>query len=826
MIYPESFERKIGFDKIRQLIEQLCLSNMGKDYVQQMSFSVDFQSISIELDRVAELKYICQSTEPLLIEYPYDCRPLLEKLKIDGTFPEVEELLQLKRSLETIKGVYQYFKKFNEKYPRMWELSQSIKLFPYIENRIDSILTSQGKIKDNASPQLHQIRRDIHTLSSEISKRMHRILNDAKKDGITEADATLAIRDGRLVIPVISTFKRRIKGFIYDESTSGKTTYIEPSEVVELNNDLKELEYAERREIIKILTQLANDIRPYIDELLLDLDYLGKVDFIRAKALLAIDIQAIRPPMTNYPQIDWYNAIHPLLYLHLRQENKPIVPLNIRLNQQQRILVISGPNAGGKSVCLQTVGLIQYMLQCGLLVPIKETSDTGLFDNIFIDIGDEQSIENDLSTYSSHLLNMKFFLKNANDKTLFLIDEFGTGTEPKLGGAIAESILEALNQLRSFGVVTTHYTNLKHFAANTEGIVNGAMLFDTDRIQPLFQLMIGEPGSSFAFEIARKTGLPERILQQAAQKVGEQHIDYDRNLRQIIRDKHYWQQKRNQVKELSKKLEELTEKYKLELEQTNKLRKEIIARAKEEALALMNNANRTIENTIRSIKESQAEKEKTREARKNFEEIKQQIASHDASEDDKINRKIRQLQEREERKKNKKLTSDTTQEKETVFEKHKIEIGDKVKLYGQDTVGEVIDINGKSIMVAFGQMITTLPETRLEKISNAEYKKIQKNQTSTKYNTTLTTLFEKKQNFQLQLDVRGMRANEALEKVSQYIDDAIMVGVNEVRILHGKGNGVLRQLIRDYLKTIDLVKEFGDEHVDLGGAGITVVKFM
>jgi DNA mismatch repair protein MutS2 len=827
MIYPANFENKIGFDRIRQKLKEFCFSSMGTDRVDIMCFSNEAQTIINSLDQVQEYINIINSNEDFPLEYVIDCRKTLTKLIPENSYPEVDELFKLRQSLDTIKNLYGFFNKNQEKYPQLWTLARPVKLYPYIENRIDSILTGQGKIKDNASQQLLQIRRNIQQLNIDISRRMQHLLSQCKKEGITEEDASLAIRDGRLVLPVITTFKRKIKGFIYDESATGKTTFIEPSEVVELNNDLKELELSEKREIIRILTQLANEIRPYIPDLLDSYNFLGEIDFIQAKTMFAREIEAVRPAISNEkPVIDWYNAIHPLLYLHFKEENKQVVPLNIHLNDKARILVISGPNAGGKSVCLQTVGLLQYMVQCGLPIPVKETSDVGIFDNIFMDIGDEQSIDNDLSTYSSHLLNMKFFIKNANERTLFLIDEFGSGTEPIIGGAIAESVLEELNQKGAYGIVTTHYTNLKQYASSAPNVINGAMLFDTEHLIPLFQLMIGEPGSSFAFEIARKIGLPENILQKATEKVGSGYVDYDRNLRQIIRDKHYWQQKRNQVKDSARKLDELVQKYGTELNEISTLRKEIISKAKNDALQIIADTNKTIENTIRTIKESQAEKEKTRIARNEIVNLKNQIASP-VQEEERILHKMEQLKEREKRKnRNRKQLEENNKvvkPDERDIDKYKINIGDKVKLYGQDTVGEVIDINGKSIMVAFGNMVTTLPETRLEKISNNEFKQLSK-QSSTLHDSSIQQLSERRQQFKLQLDVRGMRANEALEKVSDYIDDAIMLGVSEVRILHGKGNGILRQMIRDYLKTIDMVTSFSDEHVDFGGAGITVVK--
>ncbi len=825
MIYPENFEQKIEFDKIRLKLKNYCLSTLGASRVESMQFSTTIEFICVSLERFDEFFSLTLANETFPLDNVIDCRSTLAHLIPDGAYVDEEELFKLRLSIETIKKIYLFLKRNKEKYPRLWELAEQVKPYPYIESRLDNILTSQGKIKDNASSELLEIRRKIHKLSLEISKRMQSLLHQYKKEGIIEEEATLVIRDGKLLLPVNTTFKRKIKGFIYDESSTGKTTFIEPSEIIEHNNDLKELEIAERKEILKILIQIANDIRPYIPELIMGYDFLAEIDFIQAKVKFANDINAVKPSITSNTVIEWYDAIHPLLYLHLKEDNKEVVPLQIRLNEHQRILIISGPNAGGKSVCLKTVGLIQYMFQCGLPIPVKSTSDVGIFENIFLDLGDDQSIENDLSSYSSHLIHMKHFLKNANPKTLFLIDEMGSGTEPIAGGSIAESVLEELNRLGAYGVVTTHFSNLKNFASNTPGIINGAMLYDVDKLTPQFKLYIGEPGSSFAFEIAKKIGLPESVIQKASEKAGTGYIDFDRNLRQVIRDKHYWHQKRLQIKESAQKLENLIQRYGKELEEVNRLRKEIISNAKTEALQILNNANRTIENTIRTIKESQAEKEKTRKARENINSLKEQIVALN-EEEERINRKIAKLKERELKKNNNSKKHEVTESKPlpTLEDKHTFKPGDKVKLLGQDTIGEVLQVNEKNVMVAFGNLITSISNSRIEKITSNEFKKIAKKQITSTY-SYLDQLAERRKQFQLQLDVRGMRTQEALEKVTEYIDNAIILGISEVKILHGKGNGILRQSIREYLKTIELIEDFHDEHPDFGGAGITVVKF-
>lgn len=827
VIYPTNFEQKLGFDKIREMISGLCLSSLGEAHVSDMVFSTQFEVVQSNLDLTNEFREICLMENEFPLGYFIDVTPVLKRLRIEGTYPEPEQLFDIKRSLETIKSILLFFKQTEpEKYPNLKSLTAGVQVYPFVLDRINAIITSQGRIKDNASPTLNDIRKQLSTKQSEVSKRMHQILKKAQSEGWVESDTALSMREGRLVLPISAANKRRIKGIVHDESATGKTAYVEPAEVVELNNDLRELEYQERREIIRILTNFADDIRPYIDDMMASYDFLGTIDFIRAKALFAVKINAGRPALLNQPIINWNEALHPLLFLRLQREKKEVVPLSLFLNETERILIISGPNAGGKSVCLQTVGLIQYMLQCGLLVPMKESSETGIFEQLFIDIGDEQSLDNDLSTYSSHLTNMKFFVRNANPRTIILIDEFGTGTEPMIGGAIAESILEKLNEKGSFGVITTHYTNLKHYATSAQGVVNGAMMFDNHLMKPLFKLVMGSPGSSFAFEIARKIGLPEEILQSATGKVGEEHINFDKHLRDVIRDKRYWEQKRNQIREREKKLEETLERYAKELGDVKEQRKKILTEAKTEAQQILSGVNKQIENTIRQIKEANAEKDKTRELRKELETFKESVLiKGEDAEEESIRRKIDQLRQREERKLNKKQpgAANPSQPVPVVEEDTRIAKGDKVRLSGQDTVGTVMDINGKNILVAFGQLITTVKETRLEKISANEYKKIQRQMVSTPSSKTYD-ISERKLNFKAQIDLRGMRADEALQQVIEFIDEAIMVQARELKILHGKGNGILRQMIRDYLRTVELIEYFGDEHVQFGGAGITVVK--
>ena len=622
------------------------------------------------------------------------------------------------------------------------------------------------------------------------------------------------MRDGRLVIPVAPAFKRKIKGIVHDESASGKTVFIEPAEVVEANNRIRELESEERREIIKILVTFTDILRPLVADILQSYEFLATIDFIRAKATFAIDLDAIKPSIEDKQIIRWYRAKHPLLFISHRKQNKQIVPLDIELEEDNRILIISGPNAGGKSVCLKTVGLLQYMIQCGIPIPLAENSKVGIFNNIFIDIGDEQSIENDLSTYSSHLTNMKFFVRNCDKKTILLIDEFGGGTEPQIGGAIAESLLKRFNEKESFGVITTHYQNLKHYANEHKGVINGAMLYDRHLMQPLFTLSIGNPGSSFAIEIARKIGLPEDVIADASEIVGSDYINMDKYLQDIVRDKRYWETKRQSIRQKEKRLEEITTTYETDLLSVEKQRKEILRQAKADAERVLSEANAKIENTIRTIRESQAEKEKTKQARLTLNEFKSSLEDEKNFSDDKIAKKIEKLKEKE---KNKKKKSEQPKEiKEQI-----IAIGDNVRIKGQTSIGQVLDIQKGSATVAFGMIKSTVKLETLEYISKNQVKR--ENRSTTISVAASDDLREKKLNFKQVIDVRGMRGDEALQAVMYFVDDAVLVGVSRIRILHGTGTGALRQMIRDYLRTAQGVRNFQDEHVQFGGTGITVV---
>ncbi len=823
-IYPENFETKIGFDRIREMLHNKCLSNMGNEWVDEMHFQTSFKIISDQLGEVSEFCRIVREFDNFPANHFYDLREALQKIRIEGRFLEPAELFDLKRSLESVRAIATFFnKQDDEVFPLLKKKAAAVQVFPYIYDRIETIINKFGKIRDNATPGLAQIRSNILSRQSNMSKRLHAILKQAQKDGLVEDEATVTIRDGRAVIPITAGNKRKLKGIIYDESATGKTSYIEPNEIVEINNEIRELEYAERREIVQILTNFSNDIRPYLDDLFFSYDFLGEIDFIRAKALMAVGFNAIFPEMRDEPFIDWQKAIHPLLMKSLKKEDRKIIPLNIWLNREKHILLISGPNAGGKSVCLKTVGLLQYMLQSGLLVPLSEASKAGVFERLFIDIGDQQSLENDLSTYSSHLLNMKFFVKNSNEKTLVLIDEFGTGTEPMLGGAIAESILYKLNKLRTFGVITTHYTNLKHFASSADGIANGAMLYDSQQMNPLFQLEIGKPGSSFAFEIARKIGLPEDILDMATEKIGKDHIDFDRNLRQINRDKRYWETKRQKIRKVEKILDNTAEDYESELMKIQKERKEILKKAKKEAETLLKGVNKQIENTIHEIKKAQAEKEKTRQARENLIELQKEVDRKTTGNDERIAHKLKKLRDREKLRDKHRPVEFKKQVQQKIEEK-KIELkkGDKVRIKGQSTIGDVMAINSKNVVVAFGQLITTLPRKNVERLSNNEAKKLDTRQGS-KPSVLSSNFAEKRLVFKPEIDIRGQRVDEAIRKTQEFIDEAIMFEASQLRILHGKGHGILKELIRNYLRSEPMVRSYKDEHVDFGGAGITVV---
>ena len=766
----------------------------------------------------------------------------MARLRLEGTHLDEAELFDLRRSLDTICAIVAYLNRgeatdegeVNHPYPALHRLTDGVLTFPQLVQRIDQILDRFGRIKDTASPALADIRRELARTEGSISKTLYGILRSAQSEGLVDKDVAPAMRDGRLVIPVSPGLKRRIRGIVHDESASGKTVFVEPAEVVEANNRIRELESEERREIIRILTEFAKLVRPYVVPILDSYKFLAKIDLIRAKAELARLIKGIEPDVEPYPHIDWIRACHPLLALSLEKQGKAVVPLDIMLTQQKRILIISGPNAGGKSVCLKTAGLLQYMLQCGLSVPIGERSRTGVFRNIFIDIGDEQSIENDLSTYSSHLMNMKQMMRHADDSTLLLVDEFGTGTEPQIGGAIAEAVLKQFCAKGAYGIITTHYQNLKHFADTHDGVVNGAMLYDRQQMQPLFQLSIGNPGSSFAIEIARKIGLPESVIKDASDIVGSDYIQSDKYLQDIVRDKRYWENKRQAVHQREKSLEQTIARYENEVKELEQSRREILAKAKQQAEELLAGSNRIIEKTIKEIRESQAEKAETKKIREELEAFKAGMKDIDtAANDEMIARKMRQIQERKARREKRKKDreseklkisnekSATGNEKSAGQANASLSPGDTVRIKGLTTVGKIESIDGKMATVIFGDMRTKMRSDRLER---AEKPKQEEPKAYVNVSReTREAIDNRKLNFKQDLDVRGMRGDEAITAVTYFIDDAILVGMSRVRILHGTGSGILRQLIRQYLATVPNVVSFRDEHVQFGGAGITVV---
>ena len=829
MIYPANFESKIGFDRIRALVAERCNTQAAVAKLDEHRFSSRHAEVERRIASADEMRTIVMMESEFPNEEFCDLTNLIAKVRVEGTFLDLEEAVLLARALHQVDSVSRFIlSRERALYPQLYKLTEGVISLEAIANHIDSLIDRFGQMRDSASDELYRIRRSIREREGQASKRLQQVLQAAKSAGIVEADATLSIRDGRAVIPVAAGNKRKLNGFVQGESATGKTVFIEPVEVVELNNELRELEYAERREIVRILCELTDRIRPEIDTVEASADYLATIDMLRAKGRFAAENNCVKPIISIDGRLELRTARHPLLARALAKERKSVVPLDMTLDTEKRILVISGPNAGGKSVCLKTVGLLQYMFQCGFPIPCGENSELPLFESIFIDIGDEQSIDNDLSTYSSHLLNMKNMLAGASSRTLVLIDEFGTGTEPIMGGAIAEAILEQLVERGTYGVITTHYSNIKYFASNHEGVENGAMMFDVQNIRPLFRLEMGKPGSSFAVEIARKIGLPENIIRTASEKAGSDHINIERQLREIARDRRYWEQKRDRIRIADRKVEELETSYAEQLSRIKAERQLIIREAKEEAQRLIADANRQIENTIRTIRESQAEKELTRLARKELDDMRtrtEQDAAMDAERSARVDREMERIERRRQRREERKAAGGKSESVE-VAEKQVprvIEVGTKVRIKNQDGVGEVQEVKGKKATVAFGHILTTVALDRLEAVSNAEYKR--QTRPTTARTVVSVDVSQRKLNFKDNIDVRGMRAVDALETVQSFIDDAIMVGIGSVSILHGKGTGALKEEIRRYLRTIPDIESAADEHADRGGAGITIVKF-
>ena len=795
VIYPTNFEQKIGFAGIRQMLSKNCISQMGLERVDKMAFGSDKSRIVKSLEQVEEFIGLLQTGVPFPMRDFHDLREAFHQIQIDGTCLSVEDLFALKPSLNVVEAILRYgHSESANTTPRIKSLIEDIFIERSIFTEVNRLVDDKGEIPDNASTELLEIRQSIRRKQGGIEKRIRQIMGDAKTAGWVDPKAELTVRDGRLVIPVKAGDKRAIRGFIHDESATGQTVYIEPAEIFDTSNEIKELEYAERREIHRILLAFTRLLRPYLSELRKAWHLLGELDFIRAKALLANEIGGVKPELLDTPYINWQQARHPLLEQKLKAQGKQVVPLDLQLNEKERILVISGPNAGGKSVCLKTTGLLQYMLQCGLMPPMRVDSQCGIFESLFIDIGDEQSILDDLSTYSSHLINMKALLEQADGKTLFLIDEFGTGTEPQLGGAIAEAILLELNKKQAFGMVTTHYANLKLLADNHEGIVNGAMLFDTRFMQPMYIMMTGKPGSSFAFEIAKKIGFPRQILDNAANITGDQHLKFEKQLQQLEVDKKAIRKKEQDLRIADQLLTEVVEKYKGLLAELEGKKKQYLRDAAAEAQELIQRANSQIERTIREIKEAQAEKTKTKEIRQNLEKTKEEIAQ-----------KAREVAEQKKK-----------EEGEVV-----LKVGDTVCIEEMQVVGEILAISDTDATILFDSIRLRTSPDKLRKVSRAEARKTQRRW----QNGITEDLSEKAEHFELTLDVRGHRAEEALDIVDKYLDEAKLLSIKEVSILHGKGNGILRKLIREKLSHMHEVERFCDASLETGGTGITWVYF-
>lgn len=817
MIYPDNFEQKIGFDAVRDGIRGYCVSAAGGRHCSEMSFMTDFKVVQTALQRVFEMVAILNSGEDIPLHNVRDIDSLLHTLEIPGMFLTAEELSSLRKCLTAMEEVRSYFAGKTDdgvsRYPNLSDVVSEIETFRACRDSIERIIDPLGEVRDSASAELAQIRSQLSSMSGTINSVMRRVMAKAVKDGVIDLDTSPAMRDGRLVLPVLPMHKRKISGIVHDESSSGKTVFIEPAEVVEVNNRVRELQIEERREIRRILLELATELRPYAPSMSLSSEVLGVVDFIHAKAVYARSVEAVMPHLYKEPQLEMYHARHPGLQESLNKNGKEIVPLDILLNSEQRLLVISGPNAGGKSVCLKTVGIIQYMTQCGVLPTVYENSHIGLFEEIFIDIGDDQSIEDDLSTYSSHLKNMTRIVRSGRKTSLVLIDEFGGGTEPQIGGAIAQAILKKMNSLKMWGVVTTHYQNLKLFAEDTPGLVNGSMLYDRQRMTPMFQLAIGHPGSSFAIEIARKTGLPADIIDDAREIVGSDYVNMDKYLLDIARDRRYWENKRLSIRQKEKKVEETLERYSAQAEELRLRRNEIISDAKAQAKTILDSSNAAIERTILEIRRAQADKEATLEARKQMKEEKGRLMSDSAKE----HKLLKRVPKTRKNKANEKAVTEP-------LAKRSILVDDIVKLDGEGLPGKVVDVKGKQATVIFGQLKTTVKLDRLchtdAKISSGANRS-----TAVISESTSSSSRARQLEFSRQLDVRGMRVDEAVQAVTYYIDDALQFNADTVRILHGTGTGALRQVIRQYLDSVSGVRSFHDEHVQFGGAGITVVEF-
>ena len=862
LVYPKNFESKIGFDTIRTILKEKCLSEIGRKYVDKLHFTDNYDLINKLLSQTEELRQVLLFEGSIPEEDYFDLTKELSRITIEGTFIETEALFNLKVSLATISECISFIKKLsNEKYPHLKELIRTIVLDKEILKRIDHIIDEKGKIKDTASSELQKIRKDLISKQLSVEKKVIFFVNSYRKQGLIPENEMPTVRNGRTVIPVLAANKRKVKGIIQDESATGQTVFIEPDEVIEINNEIRELEYEERREIIRILIEFSAFLRPHIEELLNCYRFLGMFDFIRAKTRFAIETESIKPHLFKETMINWSKAKHPLLLLshkkrHKAQDtsiktqklkegelptikeqqstNKDVVPNDIYLDKKKRILIISGPNAGGKSVCLKTAGLLQYMLQCGLLVSMAEHSDAGIFAKLFIDIGDEQSIENDLSTYSSHLINLKYFIANSDSKTLFFIDELGAGTEPQLGGAIAEASLEEINKKKAWGIVTTHYTNLKLLADKTEGLINGSMMFDTKKLQPTYKLKTGIMGSSYAFEIAKKIGFQKEVLKNAEEKTGTKQVKFEKQLLDLESKKRDVEVKEKEFKAADEILAEYIEKYKKLSEELEKAKKTIINEAKEKADEIVKGSNKLIEKTIKDIKEAQADKEKTKKLREEIKDFSKKLDIKDTTikpqnkrpqpkvniPQDKLKTKIEKYKAKTEAG----IQSHSTKPKANTPKQeilNPLHPGDYVRAKGKTAVGEVMNVYENDVLVAFSSFNMNIPFKDLEIVNNSG----SRTKSAASRSKSNIDINEKTNNFKSTIDVRGMRADEALSDIGKYIDDAILIKIKNINIIHGKGNGILRQVIREYLRTVDEIKEFKDEPAERGGEGVTSITF-
>lgn len=840
----DRIEAKLGFDRIRKIISDRCSTEYAASRTAGEKFCTDENEIRRRLLLADEMRLIVMFEESFPGNGYIDCTGFLKTLEQDGSNIDLVSLRKLRTMLETLRKITAFFAGIKDGvYPNLKRMVSAITLYPEVQQRIDAILDRFGNVKDTASDELYNIRKQLKDKEGAISKRINAVLKKAQSDGIVDIDASVVMRDGKMLIPVSAANKRKIQGFIYDESSSGKTTFIEPAEIVEISNEISELHFAEGREIARILYEFSDWLRPFVPDLLKGAVCMGELDFLIAKALTALDFVAGMPLVSDNGEMNLRKARHPLLERSLKRENKEIVPLTATLTPQKHILLISGPNAGGKSVCLKTVGLLQYMFQWGMLIPTSETSEMVVFNKIMVDIGDGQSIDNDLSTYSSFLESMKEMLAEADSRTLVLIDEFGSGTEPAAGGAIAEAILSEFDKRGVYGVITTHYTNLKLYASgNGSGVVNGAMQFDARNIVPLFKLEMGLPGNSFAFELARKMGLPEAIVKDAENRAGEEFVGIERNLRKIARNRRALDEKLQKIKHTDRTLEDITGKYQKELEEIREMRKKILDEARAEAEEIVKRANKKVENTIRTIKESQAAKAETRKARTELQDfVSALVTRKEQDQHDRegyLEQKIKQVSERQRRQRTRKEAGVTEEERKKLAEKEEnerriaefrsgpLKVGEKVRIKANGMVGEVAIASDKAVTMIVGNIKSKMPLDKVERITSNEYKAAVKAEIKPMAPVTgQDSISERKLNFKMELDVRGQRVNEALENVMHYIDDAIMVNVPSVRIIHGKGTGALREEIQKYLRAIPGVSSARDENIQLGGTGVTVVTF-